>query len=110
MGSQHAQQALILTAALSGLLVLSTSAPEEASARRFQFAGTAGIIAAAAIAGLLSRSVHPVPGIFVAYGRYTASRVGQADIIYMACSEPKLLQLGYAFEQATKKRVPPLER
>ena len=25
----------------------------------------------------------------------------------MACSEPKLLQLAYAFEQATKKRVPP---
>ena len=25
----------------------------------------------------------------------------------MSCSEPKLLQLGYAFEQATKKRVPP---
>ncbi|HUP60798.1 MAG TPA: amidase family protein [Thermoanaerobaculia bacterium] len=25
----------------------------------------------------------------------------------MACSEPKLLALGYAFEQATKKRVPP---
>ena len=25
----------------------------------------------------------------------------------MACSEPKLLQLGYAFEQATKRRVPP---
>ncbi len=25
----------------------------------------------------------------------------------MACSEPKLLELGYAFEQATKRRVPP---
>ena len=25
----------------------------------------------------------------------------------MSCSEPKLLQLGYAFEQATKRRVPP---
>ena len=25
----------------------------------------------------------------------------------MACSEPKLLTLGYAFEQATKRRVPP---
>ena len=25
----------------------------------------------------------------------------------MACSEPKLLELAYAFEQATKKRVPP---
>jgi amidase len=25
----------------------------------------------------------------------------------MACSEPKLLELAYAFEQATKRRVPP---
>jgi amidase len=25
----------------------------------------------------------------------------------MACSEPRLLTLGYAFEQATKRRVPP---
>jgi len=25
----------------------------------------------------------------------------------MACSEPKLIELAYAFEQATKKRVPP---
>jgi len=25
----------------------------------------------------------------------------------MACSEPRLLELAYAFEQATKKRVPP---
>jgi amidase len=25
----------------------------------------------------------------------------------MACSEPKLIGLAYAFEQATKKRVPP---
>jgi amidase len=25
----------------------------------------------------------------------------------MACSEPRLIELGYAFEQATKGRVPP---
>jgi hypothetical protein len=25
----------------------------------------------------------------------------------MACSEPALLKLAYAFEQATKRRVPP---
>jgi amidase len=25
----------------------------------------------------------------------------------MACSEPRLIALAYAFEQATKKRVPP---
>ena len=27
----------------------------------------------------------------------------------LACSEPKLLSIAYAFEQATKKRVPPPE-
>jgi amidase len=25
----------------------------------------------------------------------------------MACSEPRLLELAYAFEQATKRRIPP---
>jgi spermidine synthase len=82
LGSQHAQQALILTSALSGLLILSTGM-EDVPVKRLQFAGTVIIIAAAAGAGLLSRGIHPVPGIFVAYGRYTATRLGQADIIYM---------------------------
>ena len=82
LGSQHAQQVLILIAALSGLLVLSTGGTEE-PAGRFQFAGTLTIIAAAAIAGLLSRTIQPIPGIFAAYGRYTATRLGQADVIYM---------------------------
>jgi hypothetical protein len=27
----------------------------------------------------------------------------------MACSEPRLIELGYAFEQATKRRVAPPE-
>jgi spermidine synthase len=82
LGSQHITQALILLSALSGLLVLSTGGSEE-PAGRFQFAGTVTIVVAAAIAGLLSRSVQPIPGIFAAYGRYTATRVGQADVIYM---------------------------
>src|SRR5437764_4635996 len=34
-------------------------------------------------AGLLARSVHPLPGLLVAYGRYSATRVGQADVIYV---------------------------
>ena len=82
LGTQNATQVLILISALSGLLVLSTGGSEE-PAGRFQFAGTVTIIAAAAIAGLLSRSVQPIPGIFAAYGRYAATRVGQADVIYM---------------------------
>jgi spermidine synthase len=83
LGSQHAQQALILASALSGLLVLSTGVPDDVPGKKLQFAGTLLVIAAAAGAGLLSRSVHRVPGIFVAYGRYTATHVGQADIVYM---------------------------
>jgi spermidine synthase len=83
IGSQHAQQVLVLTCALSGLLVLSTGVQEDAAERRPQLAGTVAIIVAAAAAGLLSRGIHRIPGIFVAYGRYTATRVGQADIIYM---------------------------
>jgi spermidine synthase len=82
LGSQHATQVLILISALSGLLVLSTG-PTEAPAGRWQFAGTLTIIAAAACAGLLSRTIHPLPGIFAAYGRYTATRLGQAEVIYM---------------------------
>jgi spermidine synthase len=86
LGSQHAQQALILVSALSGLLVLSTGSAEEAPAGgkgQAAFAGTLVIVAAAAGAGLLSRTVHPVPGILAAYGRYAATRIGSADIIYM---------------------------
>jgi spermidine synthase len=81
LGSQHAQQVLILLSALSGLLALSTGGSEEAAGKP-AFAGTIVIILAAAAAGLLSRSVEPIPGIFAAYGRYTATRVGQAEVIY----------------------------
>ena len=82
IGSQHAQQALVLVSALSGLLVLSTGV-EENRAPGVQLAGTVVVIAAAALAGLLSRSIPALPGILAAYGRYAATRVGQAEIIYM---------------------------
>jgi spermidine synthase len=82
LGTQQATQVLILISALSGLLVLSTGTSEE-PAGKFALAGTVTIIVAAAIAGLLSRAIQPIPGIFAAYGRYAATRVGQADVIYM---------------------------
>ena len=72
IGSQHAQQLIILIAALSGLLLLA-----EARVHMITLAVTA------AAAGLLTLSVKPIPGIFVAYGRYTATQIGQSDIIYV---------------------------
>jgi spermidine synthase len=71
IGSQHAQQVLIVIAALSGLMLLAESK-----------VATVPLAAAGAIAGLLVLSVHPIPGIFIAYGRYTATQLGQSEVIY----------------------------
>jgi spermidine synthase len=80
IGSQHAQQALGIVAALSGLIML---APEVGTARgRFQIASMLLLIAATAGAGLLVRTIPAVPGLLIAYGRYSATWVGQSDIIY----------------------------
>ena len=83
IGSQHAQQVLILTSALSGLLMLGWGVPEGEARGALKLAGTVVLAAAAVGAGLLARSVHPIPGMLVAYGRYMATRIGQADVIYM---------------------------
>src|SRR5262249_1243864 len=65
-GTQRSQQILILVAALSGLILLAES---QLATWTFALAG--------AIAGLMALSVHPIPGIFVAFGRYTATQLGQ---------------------------------
>jgi spermidine synthase len=84
LGSQRSQAALILLSALSGLLMLE---PEysggEERPRRFAYSGTLLLIAAMGGAVLLARSIQPLPDILVAYGRYAATRVGSADVIYM---------------------------
>ncbi|HTI43983.1 MAG TPA: fused MFS/spermidine synthase [Vicinamibacterales bacterium] len=75
IGSQHAQQALIGVSAVSGLLMLATAGN----------LGTIPLITtvlAGAAAGLLIRTVPPLPGILVAYGRYTVTWVGINEIIY----------------------------
>jgi len=84
LGSQRAQQVLVIISAVSALLMLESAAAEaEARKSRFQFAGTLLLAAAMGGAVLLARSIEKVPGILVAYGRYAATRIGEADIIYM---------------------------
>jgi spermidine synthase len=84
IGSQHAQQLLIVLCVISALLAFdAASAGEPAAKGRLPLGGTILLIAAAMLAAWLARNIKEVPGILVAYGRYAASRVGQADIIYM---------------------------
>jgi spermidine synthase len=84
LGSQRAQQILIVLSAMAALLMLDAAAAESESKQgRFQIGSTLLLVGAMAAAVLLARSIHPVPGILVAYGRYAATRVGEADVIYM---------------------------
>ena len=111
IGSSHSEQVIIIISALSGLLMLEPSftagqqkattgnaetaeaaetAEQKSSARstvpssgRWNVAGTVVLAVAMVAAGLLARSVHALPGLLVAYGRYSATRVGQANIIYL---------------------------
>jgi spermidine synthase len=72
LGSQKAQQLMILIAAAAGLMLLLR---ERVSA--------VAVGVATVIASLLALSVQPVPGILVAYGRYAVTQLGQSDIIYV---------------------------
>jgi spermidine synthase len=80
-GSQHTQMALIGVSAISGLLMLA-SANDETGKGKTQVASMALLIIVTGGAGLLARTVPPMPGILVAYGRYAATWVGQNDIFY----------------------------
>jgi spermidine synthase len=87
IGSSHSEQVIIIVSALSALLLLEPSfggaAEGERAKRGWNLAGTAVLALAMIAAGLLARSVHELPGLLVAYGRYAATRVGQASIIYV---------------------------
>jgi spermidine synthase len=89
IGSQKSQQVLIAISAISGLLMLVTAS--DSGDRATQGVGSSryrgltpilGMIVAGAIAGLLMRTVPPLPGILIAYGRYAATWIGINEIIY----------------------------
>ncbi|MFL6279456.1 MAG: spermidine synthase, partial [Vicinamibacterales bacterium] len=84
LGSQRAQQVLVIVSAVSALLMLESAAAEaESKKSRFQFAGTLLLAAAMGAAVLLARTIHTLPGDLVAYGRYAATRRGEGEIIYI---------------------------
>ncbi|HEY7169500.1 MAG TPA: fused MFS/spermidine synthase [Vicinamibacterales bacterium] len=72
LGSQHSQQLLIVVAGVSGLMLL-------AEAR----ASLIGVAVAAAVAALFAATVPVIPGLLVAYGRFSATQIGQSEVIYV---------------------------
>jgi spermidine synthase len=82
VGSQITQQVLIGVAALSGLLLLGAG-PSDGAGFRSSLPALVRVVIVAAAAGLLARVVPPLPGLLVAYGRYSATWVGQNEIIYV---------------------------
>ena len=91
IGTSHSEQVIVIVSALSALLMLEPSFSTRAAGSSASFApsaisalsGTIVLAIAMIAAGLLARSIHPLPGLLVAYGRYSATRVGQADVIYV---------------------------
>ncbi|HKB09547.1 MAG TPA: fused MFS/spermidine synthase [Vicinamibacterales bacterium] len=83
IGTSHAEQVVIIVSALSALLMLEPSLAARKATALSAVSGTVVLAIAMVAAGLLARSIRPLPGLLVAYGRYAATRVGQADIIYV---------------------------
>jgi len=83
VGSQVTQQILIGIAATSGVLALvGTTAGEGRPGLRARSA--VAVVAGTCVAAMvLVRSVPPLPGLLVAYGRYAATWVGINQIIYV---------------------------
>jgi spermidine synthase len=80
VGSQKTQQVLIGVAAMSALLMLM---PTTGEVRKPLTSTPVVVIGIALIAGLLARSVPPIPWLLVAYGRYSATWVGQNEMVYV---------------------------
>ncbi len=86
IGSQRAEQLLIVLAAISGLLVLMP-APQtwrSKTAGAGLVAQIALVLVVAGATALLMQLVTPVPGLLVAYGRRTATMLSNApDVLFV---------------------------
>ena len=82
IGSQQAQQVLILLAAVASILVLTRSTASPSTART-HWSRVREALGVTALAGILMWSVPATSRLLVAHGRYAALRVDRSDIIYM---------------------------
>jgi spermidine synthase len=82
IGSQHTQQLLILLTGISALVVLEPVAGPAVVRRSWLRFAVVVVVVMAGAGTLMTRAVPPVPGLLVAYGRFTATKSGQGDVLY----------------------------
>ena len=83
LGSQHTQQILIAASAVSALLVLLPVKARGGTSEPLTRFAVSGLVVTVAAVLLIVLAVPRVPALLVAYGRYAATRVGQAEFVYM---------------------------
>ena len=84
VGSQHAQQIMMLVSAAAGVLVLGSDIAGRSAATSVRGLAVTAIVAALVLAAVLTRGVPPVSPMLVAHGRFAAALLGQAgEIIYV---------------------------
>jgi len=82
IGSQRAQQVMMLVSMLAAVAALGAVNALNRPVRPVRLVGVA-LVAVFALDGWLIAGVPPVPGILIAYGRFSATVLGQAgDILY----------------------------
>src|SRR5262249_26650559 len=75
----------IVVSLIAGLICIEPATTDGATAPsiRSQIPGMVLIVLSIGVGALLIRSIHEVPGLLIAYGRYAATRTNQAsEIIY----------------------------
>ena len=96
-GTQQSERVLIGVAAISGLLMLALVFTDNARGPRVSRSGAGWVVGTLVAAGLLGRSVVPVPALLVAYGRFSAPRLNNhGEFIYVGegmNSSPAVSQL-----------------
>jgi len=84
IGTHGAQRVMIVLAASGAALMLATAVADESRRHKFSLKSAGWMVAAAALAGLLVRTISPVPGLLVGYGRNALKFAEQSgEFIYV---------------------------
>ncbi len=82
IGSQHTEQLLILLAGISALVVLEPVAGDAVGRRAWIGFAASVVVIMAGCGILMTKAVPELPGLLVAYGRFTATKSNQGDVLY----------------------------